>query len=403
MRRLHINKSDLVVIIKTIILTSLSIIFFLLVYFFIKSSLTKKDEFVDVSDDSFSIEVTNNDNLYDSEEDNFTIDTDQEDTIPDDSIYYAPVKYDNTYFATMVYWDQASGFDSVKNCVGCYNEISPFWYKIADDFLIVPFLEDHEAKKQIIDYCRQNDIDIYPIVSSERLAELLKDLVTNDNNISKHIDSIINVVNDNGYDGITLNYEGLQEEYKDNLSCFVEILAERLHQNNTKLRVFVNYKTFEGRFGSGAFSQDLKEIGIYADKVILMALDYYYPASDPGPIAPISFVEDTLSYTLQFVSADKLVLCIPLYGYDWGIGNARSVRYSDVEDVMIQYGVDSIWNSEYKSPFVKYTSGGVSHIIWFENTDSIKAKIDLANSYEVYNIDFFRLGGEVDVYSLISQ
>ena len=67
---------------------------------------------------------------------------------------------------------------------------------------------------------------------------------------------------------------------------------------------------------------------------------------------------------------------IPNYGYDWplpfvrgttaarGIGNHEAVQIAALHNVSIQYDEES------QAPFFEYTSGGISHIVWFEDVRS---------------------------------
>ena len=54
-----------------------------------------------------------------------------------------------------------------------------------------------------------------------------------------------------------------------------------------------------------------------------MAYDYSVAAGDPGPIAPLAWVEQVIAGT-SAASGDpsKLVLGVPLYGYNWPVATS---------------------------------------------------------------------------------
>ena len=59
-----------------------------------------------------------------------------------------------------------------------------------------------------------------------------------------------------------------------------------------------------------------------ADQVRIMGYNYHWETSAPGPTAPIGWVRGVLSYATRQMPASKVVLGVPLFGYDWD-GNAR--------------------------------------------------------------------------------
>jgi len=60
-----------------------------------------------------------------------------------------------------------------------------------------------------------------------------------------------------------------------------------------------------------------------------------------------------------------------------------------------KYGKEIIFDEETQTPYFAYTDeDGNEHEVWFENAQSIKAKIDLANELGIKGIALWRLGME---------
>ena len=86
-----------------------------------------------------------------------------------------------------------------------------------------------------------------------------------------------------------------------------------------------------------------------------MAYDYSVPSGDPGPIAPIDWVDRVIAGT-SAASGDpsKLVLGIPLYGYNWPVATTgtcpadaegvTSVTNRSVDDLVARRGATPVFD-----------------------------------------------------------
>ena len=99
----------------------------------------------------------------------------------------------------------------------------------------------------------------------------------------------------------------------------------------------------------GYWVYDYAAITPHVDNIRIMAYDYSVPSGEPGPIAPMPWVEQIIAAT-SAVSGDpsKLVLGIPLYGYNWVVAtegtcpaNAEgniSLSTRDMADLAVRRG-----------------------------------------------------------------
>ena len=61
-------------------------------------------------------------------------------------------------------------------------------------------------------------------------------------------------------------------------------------------------------------------------------------------------------------------------------------------------GIDPSWDSNAKSPYFKYVENGAHHEVWFESPHSLKAKLNLVNTYDIGGIAIWKLGYEDNQY-----
>jgi spore germination protein YaaH len=293
--------------------------------------------------------------------------------------------------SSLVWWDQDEGFDSIKEYGKYMYSVSPFWYELDIEGNITNFSGAEDS--DVISYLKSNDIKIIPIISNEFVAEPLASIIADETKRTKQINDILAIAGD--YDGISLNYENLDEDDKDNYTTFVKELAEKLHAEDKTLAIHLHAKTSEPGTWNGPMSQDWEELGKVCDKLKIMAYDYHWSTSEAGAIAPPDWVEEVIQHALELIPKEKIYLGIPLYGYDWIDEVGEGVTYTEAITLSELNSATVLVDTETTSPYFTYTdSENNNHEVWFENSGSTKKKIDLAKQYELGGIDYWRLGGE---------
>jgi hypothetical protein len=197
------------------------------------------------------------------------------------------------------------------------------------------------------------------------------------------------------YDGIDIDYENLPATDRVVFSSFIENLATALHAQGKSLSVDVYAKTFEPGYWNGPQSEDWTRIGSAADEVRIMMYGYSWQTSIPGPIAPISWVNEVLAFAKTVIPASKIIHGLPGYGIDWPSGSAGTeFMWDDLNARVTNFGATLNWDLTSMSPWFQYVSSGKAHTVWFENAASTAAKISSTSNYDVGGVFVWRLGGE---------
>ncbi len=162
---------------------------------------------------------------------------------------------------------------------------------------------------------------------------------------------------------------------------------------------------------------DAKALGKIADSVVLMTYDYHYTGSyTAGAIAPIAGAGVTIEYdvetavkeALKVMPKEKVLLGIPLYGYEWetinnatesatipeGSSTASTERVAEIlkDCTNCTRGIDPLS----KEPYVIYPENDYFNEIYYEDEASMKEKIALAQKYNLGGIALWALGYEDD-------
>ena len=122
-----------------------------------------------------------------------------------------------------------------------------------------------------------------------------------------------------------------------------------------------------------------------------MLYDHHWSTSPPGPLAPISWYEKNLKYSIDTVGAHKVIAGLGAYGYDWPKnGSAKDMTYVDSIVTAEQKGVKILYDNESQAPHFSYDG----HEVWFENVQSTIAKLDILAKYDPAGVAIWRLGQE---------
>lgn len=279
--------------------------------------------------------------------------------------------------------------------------VSPVWYQPTDTGDLA--FAGKEAQAQ----ASSNGIEpqtsgsaLIPSVSNFRDGrwdgDLVATILADPDRRRRHIEALVDVANKPGVAGVDLDYESLPAESRSAFSEFVRDLGAALDTVSRRLTVTVHAKTEEPGEWAGAQAQDWAAIAGAADEVRVMAYDDSWSESEPGPIAPLPWVEDVLRFATQQMPPEKMFLGLPTYGYDWPEGApGQDVAWADVREIAAANDVDETWDEEAAAPWLAYAdANGTRHIVWYENARSLQAKIELARRYEVGGVFIWKAGGE---------
>ncbi|MCL2462681.1 MAG: glycosyl hydrolase family 18 protein, partial [Defluviitaleaceae bacterium] len=214
------------------------------------------------------------------------------------------------------------------------------------------------------------------------------------------------------YDGVTIDFEGLKgADAKAEFTAFLSALSGGLKSLGMSLYVTVQPVTADGQYYDG---YDYRAIGRLADKVILMAHDYE-PASMDGfvgtdwqknaALTPIASVYTALRAITDpdtgVEDKGKVALALSFASVGWMIDGSGKLTSPDpvkpsadtVYARMNQPDTVLGWSDTYMNPYMTYTTEDGSKVfLWYEDSRSVAAKLQLAKLFGVTGASVWRLG-----------
>jgi len=308
--------------------------------------------------------------------------------------------------AWIPYWDFNNAFTSYKNNSDKFNSLSPTWYAVQDNGSLE--LKNTARNTELISLCKNNQTKLIPSISNSN-AEILSDIINNEDLLNIHIECIVNEVITYEYDGIDIDYEYIKSTDKNAFTNFIKILSEELHNNNKTLTIAILWKndldTIIEQFSESRAAQDWEAIGQYVDEFRIMAYDYTGSEDNAYSISPKDWISSILDYAIEKVDSEKIILGLPLYAYEWkeGVKGARALIWEDVEYITMNYPIiENKLDLDTLEKKLIYESGGSNNVIWYQDSEVTDKRINLAQNYGIYNFIFWRLGGEdPEIYNLI--
>lgn len=163
-------------------------------------------------------------------------------------------------------------------------------------------------------------------------------------------------------------------------------------------------------------------VGNFVDYVFIMGYDFFRPASvSAGPVAPLTGVkkygfdmETSVEDFLAKIPAEKIVMGVPYYGYDWPVEgqgpNAKVLPYNDqngglrvvyFDQAVKQEGNKNImlnWDETAQVPYYSYydTGSKVWRQVYYENERSLREKYDFVRSKKIRGVGIWALGFDGD-------
>lgn len=279
--------------------------------------------------------------------------------------------------------DEVGSLPSMRANASLMTGVAPYWFRVGADGTI-------ESKESQLAYeeARSAGLRVYPLVTNKQDAT--RAILTDERVQSQAIENLMKLLDEQGFDGLNLDFELVPAELKDNLTAFVTALYQKMKEADKTLIVSVFPKIEVDESVMGAY--DYEALSKQSDYLQIMAYDRHWATSKAGAIAPIGWFEDNLKYAIEHGGgAGKIIIGLSLYGYDWGDADkAETVTYVDAVVKAEQAGAEIFFDETDKAPYFFYDN----HEVWFEDLRSMNAKLDVIARYNPAGIALWRLGQE---------
>ena len=332
---------------------------------------------------------------------------------------YVPLRFLAENLGGVVYWDAAkrgisvdfnykplvfayyyySPMEEVKSNIGLFTDIAFRWLSADGNGNL--HYDYYDQYSQKIQWVQSQGVRAHASVALMDRDELHK-LLNNPGNRHTLVQQLAKLVSDYAYDGVNIDFEFIAPADGPAFTEFLQELKSALGPGKI-LSAAVFARTGKENW---AVAYDYAAIGRTADLVVVMAYDYRWLNSEPGPVAPLWWVKEVAAYMQSQMAGQKILLGLPTYGYDWSSdGSAKTVSLSTLKQLKSQYQVVERFDQNSFSPYFTYCDQqGSCHEIWMENERSLNSKVAICLDQKLGGISFWRIGtGFVDLYKVLDQ
>lgn len=336
------------------------------------------------------------------------------------------------------YYSMKTALPDALNNADLVREVMPFWYTLKfDGKTKAPYVADLYAPanpsvpiSEPLTAMRNAGFSIIPTITDGTSKLVLAGLLKNPTSRTQVVNTIMDLVRVNNYDGIDLDFEGFAfvdgnttwASTAPSWVALVKELSAALRAEKKLLSVSTPYVLNPSGTQKGYFVYAWSAIAPYIDKLRIMTYDY--SVSKVGPIGPITWTERTVQYAVSIMPASKVFVGVPGYGRDWvtavtGICPANVINtvkpgakaatfvMRDAAALAATYGAVPTYNEKFGEMSFSYqkvyngttatglsTSCTASRTAWYQDARSWALRADLVSKYRIGGITAWTFGME---------
>ena len=290
-----------------------------------------------------------------------------------------------------VNWDDAS-LSSLKQHLDSLDLVIAEWLHLAGED---GSLRENDPARQThaTDYIRARhpDLSIIPLVNNwnghEWEGAKLARMLANPAARARAIDQLTTYVERHRFAGISIDFEEIAPKAQPDFQRFMVELYAVMHPK--KLLVSVNVPVSDPAF-------DYRKLSGSADYLILMAYDEHWATGAPGPIASLPWFSKVLCQRQHDVPADKMIVAIGNYAYDWEKGRPAEERTFEEAVLTAKESEGNIrLDPASLNPTFDYADDDDHiHHVWMLDAVTAFNQLAVIRSVQPHGVALWRLGSE---------
>lgn len=282
--------------------------------------------------------------------------------------------------------------------VGSYlTYVSAFSYQVTENGSLTPMKD--EAILNAARIYKIAPIMVITNIKDDAFDTVLVNTILNNEALQQTlINNVLKTLKDKGYYALTIDFEKISPENRQKYNAFLRKVVAALHPQGYLVGTALAPKTYDITEGSWHGAHDYKAHGEIVDFVVLMTYEWGWSGGPPLPVAPINEVRKVLEYAISVIPKKKILMGMPLYGYDWilpyvpGGGYAKAISPLAAVELAAKFGAQIKYDTKAQAPFFNYFNQGREHVVWFDDARSVQAKYRMVSELGLRGVSYWVLG-----------
>lgn len=264
-------------------------------------------------------------------------------------------------------------------------------------------IDHYNAVKDLVHTNRSKLIICITCTDANKIDEVLA------NHPEEFANNTLSIIQTYGADGVNFNFEWVRPTNSITQTSNTVLVENLMSKVYTKIKSVDPDYHISIDIDTGVMDVwKNKNLNQYVDNVILCGYDYSTPwdSSITGPNAPYDDptrwdIKDSVNLMLNYYDNQKMILCIPFYGYDYTAtsknpgATTEEYMYIDMKlAIFNSYKYGRLWDSNSHTPWYRYKTEYTWHQVWYDDAQSIKLKYNYAKYKRLGGIGFWSLGME---------
>lgn len=218
-------------------------------------------------------------------------------------------------------------------------------------------------------------------------TKLARGLLGNPHNISTVAAKLARVVDDQNWDGVSIDLESLHARDAAGLVSFLQTLRDDLAVGRS-LSICISNSITSAEYADRGY--DLGGIAATVDRIILMAYDQHGPwEHKPGPVGGLGWQRKGLTVMSQEVPAAQIDLGQAGYGYAWRPSGTHSVSDARARYLVAKFHATAHWRSK-PGEWTAHLPDGTT--IWWADARSLQVRLGVARTRGLHGAAVWDLG-----------
>lgn len=296
---------------------------------------------------------------------------------------------------------------SLKNHIQKINIIAPQAYQVNAKGTVWGAVDPLILKE-----AKQHHVKVMPLITNANFeTKTTSQFLNNPEAQQKAIHQMVQACKENHFAGLQVDFEHIPLIDKNAFTQFYQHAAASLHAHHFLISVAMipritnnipasNRNRSALEYWNGAY--DYAALGRISDFVTLMAYDQHSDDTTPGSACEPGWLQDIITYALQYIPASKISVGLPVHSSYWYttlgkhdlLVGESDLTYAQANYLLKMTNAQLVWDKKTNVPYAILSENNLNRFLFPQNAATFKTQLAIVKKYHLRGISLWCLGYE---------